>query len=183
MPLAGEIPSATAITSSIGSLIVVGACLRLWVAQEDRDRLKFWITIGLLPLLPLSTLISQAGFLGYGTYWLVAISTFIFAQSRRHLLYWSLAPAVMYIGMSVFVNYMDARVDIRKFVWFQHASLADRLDRVENILQNFEWLDLSNKKHLQAIDTRLNQNILVGAAVARLELGKTPSPLAPRSLT
>ena len=119
-------------------------------------------------------MITQAGFLGYGTYWLVAISTFIFAQSRRHLLYWSLAPAVMYIGMSVFVNYMDARVDIRKLVWFQHASLADRLDRVENILQNFEWLDLSNKKHLQAIDTRLNQNILVGAAVARLELGRTP---------
>lgn len=63
LPLAGEIPSATAIISSIGSLIVVGACLRLWVAQEGRDRLKYWTTVGLLPLLPLSTVI-LAGFLG-----------------------------------------------------------------------------------------------------------------------
>ena len=109
MPLAAEVPSATAIISSIGSLIVVGVCLRLWVAQEGRDRLKFWITIALLPLLPLFTLI-QAGFVGFGTHWALIISTFIFAQSRRHLLYLFLAPVVVYVGMSVFVNYMDARV-------------------------------------------------------------------------
>ncbi len=173
MPLAAEVPSATAIISSIGSLIVVGACLRLWVAQEGRDRAKFWITIGLLPLLPLSTLI-QAGFLGFGTHWALIVSAFIFAQSRRHLLYLLLAPVIVYVGMSVFVNYMDARVDIRKLVWYQQASLADRLDRVEKIFQNFEWLDLSNKRHRQAIDKRLNQNFLVGAAVARLESGRKP---------
>ena len=171
MPLAGEIPSATSIISSIGSLIVVGACLQLWVAQEGRDRLKLWITICLLPLLPLFTLI-QAGFLGFGTYWVLTISTFVFAQLKRQLLYFSLAPAVVYVGMSVFVNYMDARYDIRKLVWNQQASLADRLDRVEKVFQNFEWLDLANKRHRQSIDGRLNQNYLVGAAVARLASGR-----------
>ena len=173
IPLAGEIPSATAIISSIGSLVVVGACLRLWVAQEGRDRLKFWTTVGLVPLLPLSTLI-QAGFLGFGTHWALTVSTFIFAQSRRHLLYLCLAPVILYVGMSVFVNYMDARHDIRQLVWYQQASLADRLDRVEDIFRNFEWLDLSNKRHRQSIERRLNQNFLVGAAVARLETGRKP---------
>jgi hypothetical protein len=173
MPLVGEITSATAITSSIGALIVVGACLRLWVAQEGRDWLKWWTTICLVPLLPLSTVI-YAGFLGYGTYWALTISTFIFAQSRQRLLYFSLAPVVVYVGMSVFVNYMDARQDLRKLVWYQQSSLADRLDRVENIFQNFEWLDLSNKKHRESIDGRLNQNFLVGAAVERLKSGRTP---------
>ena len=173
MPLAGVIPSATAIISSIGSLIVVGACLRLWVAQEGQDRLKFWITIAILPLLPLFTLI-QAGFIGYGTYWVLTISAFIFAQSRRRLLYLFLAPVVAYVGMSLFVNYMAARQDIRNVVWHQRASLADRLDRVENIFRNFEWLDPSNTRHRREIESRLNQNFLVGAAVARMESGLQP---------
>jgi hypothetical protein len=173
MPWAAVVPSATAIVSSIGSLIVIGACLRLWVAQEGRDRLKFWSTVGLLPLLPLSTVI-QVGFLGFGTHWAIIVSAFVFAQLRRHLLYLLLAPAIVYVGMSIFVNYMDARVDIRKLVWYQHAGLADRLDRIERIFQNFEWLDLSNNRHRQSIERRLNQNLLVGAAVARLESGRKP---------
>jgi len=168
LPSASAISSATAVISSIGSLTVVGICLRLWAAREGRDRWKFLSTIALLPILPLSTLI-QSGFLGFGTVWALTVSTFIFAQTRRRLLYLSLAPVVLYVGMSLFVNYMAARDDIRKLVWYQQASLVDRLDRVEEVFQNFEWLDLSNAKHRRAIENRLNQNLLVGAAVTKLK--------------
>jgi hypothetical protein len=168
MPLAGAVPSATAIISSIGSLMVIGACLRLWVAREGRDWLKFWSTIALLPVLPFFTVI-QTGFIGFGTYWAMAISSFLFAQSKRRWLYFSMTPVALYVGMSFFVNYMAARDDIRKLVWYQQAGLADRLYRVGDIFSNFEWLDMSNVKQRRIIELRLNQNLLVGAAVAKLE--------------
>ena len=58
------IPSATAFVGPLGSLIMVGACLRLWVARESRNRLKLWSTLALLPVLPLATVI-QHGFIGF----------------------------------------------------------------------------------------------------------------------
>jgi hypothetical protein len=173
MPLAGAIPSATAIISSFGSLIIVGVCLRLWVAQEGGNRLKFWSTIAALPLLPLATLL-QGGFLGFGTMWVMAISTFLFAQSKRRLLLLFVAPVILFVGMSVFVNYMASRDDIRRLVWYRQASLSDRLERIEDIFVSFAWLDFSNVRHRRSIDLRLNQNALVGAAVARLDAGLVP---------
>ena len=108
MPLVASIPSATAFVAPLGSLILIGACLRLWVATETRNQLKFWSTMALLPVLPLVTLV-QGGFLGGGTIWAITIVAFLFAQSKRRLVYVFLAPAVFFGGLSVFVNYMAAR--------------------------------------------------------------------------
>jgi hypothetical protein len=170
MPLAARIPSATAVVAPLGSLIMVGACLRLWVASETGNRLKFWSTIALLPVLPLTTLI-QGGFLGGGTGWAMVIVSFLFAQSKRRLVYFLFAPAVFYGGLSVFVNYMAARQEIRELVWYQQASIGDRVSRVTDSFRNFEWLDLSNSRQRKPIDDRLNQNYFIGIAVERLELG------------
>ena len=170
--LAARIPSATAIVAPLGSLIMVGACLRLWVATESRNRLKFWTTVALLPVLPLATVV-QGGFIGFGTYWVLAIVTFMFAQSKWRVGFFLLAPVVCFVGLSVFVNYMIARNEIRQLVWYQQAEIGDKLQRIADVFQNnFEWLDLSNERHREAIDNRLNQNFLVGAAVARLESGQ-----------
>jgi hypothetical protein len=170
--LASAIPSATAFVAPLGSLIMVGACLRLWVARESRNWLKFWSTMVLLPVLPLATVI-QGGFLGFGTYWVLAIVTFVFAHSKRRVGCFLLAPVVFFVGLSVFVNYMMARDEIRQLVWYQQAEMGDRLQRIANVFQNnFEWLDLSKERHRVAIDDRLNQNVLVGLAVGRLESGQ-----------
>jgi hypothetical protein len=166
-----DIPSASAIMSSLGSLIIVAACLQLWIASKTRNSLKFWSTVALLPLLPLITVI-RAGFLGYGTYWLLAIVAFLYGQSRRRVTYFLTAPAVFFVGLSLFVNYMAARGDIRQLVWYEQASFGDRLQRIGDIFQNFEWLDLSNSRHREAINSRLNQNWFIGVAVAKLEAGE-----------
>jgi hypothetical protein len=170
LPFAGRIPSASAIISPLGSLIVVGASLRFWIANESGNWRKFWSTTILLPLLPLFTLI-QGGFLGFGTMWAVTIAAFLFAQSKRKVAYLLLAPPMFLIGLSFFVNYMAARNDIRQLVWHEQASLGDRAQRIADVFDNFEWLDLSNERHREAIDGRLNQNLLVGAAAARLKSG------------
>jgi hypothetical protein len=168
--LVASIPSGTAIVGPLGSLILVGLCLRFWVARESRDWLKFWSTMALLPVLPLATLV-LGGFLGNGASWIMAIVSFVFAQSKRRVGFFLLAPVVCFVGLSVFVNYMIARDEIRRLVWFQPAPIGDRLQRIADVFQNFQWFDLSNGQHRKAIDDRLNYNVLVGAAVARLESG------------
>jgi hypothetical protein len=57
-------------------------------------------------------------------------------------------------------------------VWYQQVGLADRFDRLQQMFTTFQWLDSENPEQRYVIDGRLNQNLLVGAAVERLESGK-----------
>jgi hypothetical protein len=172
LPVLGGLATVTAVIASLGSLVVIGGCLWLWVARENRNRFRFWSTIALLPLLPLATVV-QGGFIGFGTYWILAIVAFVFAQSKRRLGYFLLAPVVIFVGLSVFVDYMAVRTDIRQMVWYQQTPVEDRIQGIaEKLFENFEWVDLSNFRHRIAIDNRLNQNWFVGLAMARLESGK-----------
>ena len=164
------IPSITALLSALGSLIVVGACLRLWAAREERKPLKLWVMVAFLPLLPLVTVV-QGGFIGYGTYWVLVILSFLFAQSNRRPVYVLVAPAFFFVGLSLFVNYAASRNEIRQLVWQQQAGISDRLQRIADVFRDFRWLDFSNPQHHRAIDLRLNQNFYVGAAIARLDSG------------
>src|SRR5207244_2920412 len=123
-----------------------------------------------LPVLPLST-VMLGGFLGFGTNWALGVATFVLAQLRWRLRALLLAPLICYVGLSVFVNYMAARGEIRTLVWIEQAGISDRVQKIADVLDHFEWFDLSNTRHRSTIDDRLNQNLLVGAAVERLESG------------
>jgi hypothetical protein len=169
-PFIGAIPSVSSVIASLSLLLVVGTSLRLWVARKSRNLRKFWVTIALLPLLPLLTVIRE-GFLGAGMYWVLAVISFIVAQSKQRISYLLFAPAAVFVGLSLFVNYMAAREDLRRLVWSQQAEVGDRMQRIVKIFEDFEWLDSSNSRQRFVIDGRLNQNWLVGAAVERLESG------------
>jgi hypothetical protein len=145
----GRIPSMGVIVSALGSLIIVGACLRLWAAREQQLWLKFWSTVALLPLLPLATVV-QGGFLGFGAMWVLTIVAFLFAGSRRKAAGLLFAPAVLFVGLSVFVNYMAARGEIRELVWYQQATIGERLQRIADVFGNFAWLNLSDPQHRAA---------------------------------
>jgi hypothetical protein len=119
-------------------------------------------------LIPMVTLIRQ-GFLSYGVMALATIMLFI-AQFFRPR--WLLALAFLasaYPGLTVYVSYMRDRDDIRAVVWSgQNNSLRDRLETGWHTLSTMEAFDPYNPSHLEAIDNRLNQNGLVGTAVANL---------------
>lgn len=172
LPLIGSVATITSVISSLGSLVIVGLCLRLWVARETGNLRKFWFTVILLPLLPLVGVV-QSGFIGYGTFWILAILSFVFCQSKRRLGYVLIAPAVIYIGLSAFVSYMAAREEIRAVAWDKTKALSDRIGPVEGaFLRSLAWFDASNPKHRQLITARLNQNLLTGVAAARFDAGQ-----------
>jgi len=71
------------------------------------------------------------------------------------------------VALSFYVCYMRDRSEIREVVW-GGRSLVDRVEQVFDTVARFEWFDPTYPTHLVHVDTRLNQNFLVGSAVSRL---------------
>ena len=77
---------------------------------------------------------------------------------------------VAVLGTSLFANYAVARDNIRAVVW-SDAGWEARIRVVADAFSDLEPLALSNPKHIEALDLRLNQNYFVGVAVSRLDAG------------
>jgi hypothetical protein len=169
LPVSSLIPSATAITSAGWNLVLAGLGLTCWRAWKEKkgSKLTLWLVAALS--LPFLTIITQ-GFLGYGAAAFLAVSAFImsFYQPRWKLVVGGFAIA--YLGFSFYVTYMRDRTEIREVVWRQEST-TNRLARVYETVTSLEGFNPYDVAHLERIDGRLNQNVLVGAAVYYLESG------------
>lgn len=163
----GAIPSATAVLFAGFNLILVSICIGLWHSHLERKRRQFILLVAATILLPLFTIVTQ-GFLGYGVGYVIVIVAFVVASYRLGWRWVPVGLALGFFALSFYVTYMRERDHIRSAVW-QGRDYEARWEKVEGIWQNFEWFDPFNKKHLQRIDWRLNQNWFVGAAVSHLE--------------
>jgi hypothetical protein len=172
LPVSALVPSLTAVTSVLGALLILGFWLRLYAATTANDSWQTLLMFAMLPLLPLTTLVTE-GFLGYGTSWVLSIVAFQFVIARRRIWFYLATPFVIFLGLSLFVTYFQQRLEIRSVTWNQNASVMQRLDKVSTLVTDFQLLDLSNGKHLFALDQRLNQNYLVGMGVMRHREGGT----------
>jgi hypothetical protein len=170
LPIASLVPSAASAVSALSSLLVLGLWLCIYAASISGNSRRLIKALGLLPFLPLATL-AVNGFLGYGVIWVICILTFLFIMSRRRTLFFIAAPFVVYFGLSLFVTYMGERTGIRESVWYEQAGTFDRLDRISKIATNFQLLDLNDLNHLETLNGRLNQNLLVGMLVERHQDG------------
>lgn len=172
IPVLRSVPSFGAVANCGAYLIVAGFCLGCWESWQRGNRSAFLLWLTLTLGFPLFTMLTM-GFLGYGA--LAAIMVFAFAL----VLYrprWQagLAFAVAgYLGLSLYVTYMRDRNDLRDTVWGGEAYSA-RLETIKRIFFQFELFSIANEQHLQAVDGRLNQNLLVGAAVRSLDSGLVP---------
>jgi hypothetical protein len=165
-----RIPGTDAVVSSGFALAVAGFGLAwLWHWRAGR-RSRAWLVLASTLLVPVLT-VSLAGFLGFGVSFLVSLGSFVavYYRPRWHLAI--LGPVVAFVGVSLFPAYMMTRTDIRKAVW-GGAAYGERFEKMYLMLTQFQTFDPDNKDHMQAIDGRLNQNILVGRAVRYLEAGR-----------
>jgi hypothetical protein len=171
-PMLGRLPL-TAVISALGKLSIAGACLGLYAAYRsgNSERIRQWLVVALA--FPVITTVASA-FIGYGVYALLSVVAFVVAFSRiraRHLLL--VLPAI-YLGLSIYVTYMRDRTEYRTAVWLDEVSLMSRLDRLADTFLDFGWFNPNDDKHREAIDLRLNQNELVGAAEERIATGQVP---------
>ncbi|HEX2150572.1 MAG TPA: hypothetical protein VHG31_01080 [Stellaceae bacterium] len=166
----GRLASATAILSSFPNLLILGFWMLCYQTGSPADARRRVLALGLLPLLPLTTLVT-GGFLAYGIHWVLGILAFCYVVARRRVWIYLFSPLLVFLGLSLFVTYMGQREAIREVVWYEQASFFDRLEQVSRVITEFQLLDPSSEAHLTAIDDRLNQNALVGAAVAKHQAG------------
>ena len=161
-----SLPSATAIISTGQQLLVVGVGLCCWQSWREGNARNLALWIGAALAFPFITIVTR-GFIGYGAGATVCVLIFVstFIRSRARVVIAALL--LCYLGLSVFVSYMRDRNQIRASVW-GGQSLNNRLGTLADTMDTFEWFDPTNVDHLQRLDSRLNQNILVGAAVERM---------------
>ena len=172
LPVSALVPSLTAVTSVLGTLLILGLWVQLDAAAATNNSRQTLLILATLPLLPLATLVT-GGFIGFGTVWALSVVSFLFVIARRRLWFYLATPPVFFLGLSLFVTYAEQRNEIRDVIWYQNAGIMRRLDRVSTLVTDFQLLDLSNESHLNALDLRLNQNYLVGAGVMRHREGET----------
>ena len=172
LPVFWVIPSFQSLTSSGTWLIVVGLCLGCWRAYllKQPQNFRLWLLITLcLPLLTVAT----GGYASYGSMMVVFTLSFVLVFSRPNGKTILTIVLVGLLGSSFFVNYYRDRGEIRGVVW-GNQGWGSRIDVLSDTFANFEFLDITNPQHLQAINDRLNQNILVGEAIEYMGSGNIP---------
>ncbi len=161
--LAESFATITALLAAGWNLLVVGLALASWEAWQRgrRGASLGWLVVA--ACLPFFTIVAQ-GFLWYGAAAFLSVFSFFVTFYRPRWKLVLMACLIAYLGTSLYVTYMRDRLAIRDVVW-RDQPLVDRLEVVYLTLSNPEWFNAPNVAHLQAIDLRLNQNLLVGAAV------------------
>lgn len=167
-PIFRLIPSMGSLGTAGTGLSVVAATLGCWQAWDrgDRKRLLWWF-VGSTLCFPLMTL-TFLGFMSFGVAAALVIWFFTFAFYRPRWVALAALITLTYGGLTLYVNYMRERESIRHSVWGQR-QLSNRLDRMSKVIVNFEFLNLYKQQHLEYIDSRLNQNQLIGMCQNYLE--------------
>jgi hypothetical protein len=170
-PLAGYLPSMTAFVSTGSMVAVVAMSLKCWSAWHGSREPSMWAWLVATAVLPLITVLGQ-GFLGYGFAAMLTIFAFVAAFYRPRSIVVVAGVLLLYLGLSVYVTYMRDRRDIRAVVW-TGGGMSERIGQITGTVMTIEWFDPRDVRHLDRIDLRLNQDYLMGAAVAYLDGGST----------
>lgn len=170
-PLAGYLPSMTAFVSTGSMVAVVAMSLKCWGAWHRGREPTMWAWVAATAVLPLITVLGQ-GFLGYGFAAMLTIFAFVASFYRPRSIVVIAGVLLLYLGLSVYVTYMRDRRDIRAVVW-TGGGMSERIGQIAGTVTTIEWFDPRDLRHLDRIDLRLNQDYLMGAAVAYLAGGST----------
>ncbi len=169
-PFLRDVPTVSAVTSVLNQLLLLGICLGMWNAWHARRRFAFVLWVVALGALPVMTIVFQ-GFIGFGTVALMTGLAFLASFFRPRWVVVVVGVVFVVVGLSAFVTYFRDRDQIRRVVW-GNESFEERTAQFLETFSEFEMIDPANPRHLNSIDSRLNQNWLVGAAVENLLNGK-----------
>lgn len=164
------LPTVTSLTAAGHQLIVAGLCLICWQAwgEGDKKRFKRWLFISfLLPLIS----ITLYGFLGVGMTMTLVIFLFVARFFRPSFKTLIICVLLVYIGLSLYLTYMRDRGVLRDAAW-GGAPISKRVELLKASITQPVWFNIFDLEQLELIDGRMNQNILVGAAVEYIGSGR-----------
>jgi hypothetical protein len=168
-PFVGNIDSFSAVVSAGFQLSTIAAFLFIYKRQGSLlSRIGLTICLVFFPVYQLVL----NGFLGFGVTFIVTILIFLVVTKRVPVLLLIASPLLAYTLFSFIISYLVARDDYRAVIW-EDVTLGERVQAFDNLLSRFEWFDSENELHLRAIDGRINQNWLFGAAIEAVSNGKT----------
>lgn len=165
-----QIPSVGAAVGKGAGIWMLGVLLGLRAAFQRGDGKRIGIWLGALMVYPVLMLL-LGGFLSYGSAAIIIVCSALTISTRS---YWRVVAGIsvfVFLSLSIFVNYFQHRADIRDQVW-GGAPLEARINSVLDMFRDFEWLDPTNRMHLIALDSRLNQNYFAGLAAQRIQQGE-----------
>jgi hypothetical protein len=158
-----------ALVSSGYRLAIAGFCLQWFLFWKAGKTKQAHLTLLLSLVIPFLT-VSLMGFMGFGVFACISIACFVGVFYRPRSAFVVGAGVILLLGLSLYPTYMSVRQGIRKAVW-GGEGFSSRLEKMELLLSDWQWFDAENKKQLNAIDERVNQNILVGKAVHYMSEG------------
>jgi hypothetical protein len=164
-----QIPSVSAAVGKGGGIWMLGVMLGLRAAVQRGDRKRIAIWLGALMVYPVLMLL-LGGFLSYGSAAIIIVFSALAISTRSN---WRVVVGItvfVFLTLSIFVNYYQHRNDIRDQVW-GGAPIEARIGSVIDVVKDFKWFDPTNRRHLIALDQRLNQNYFAGLAARRIQLG------------
>jgi hypothetical protein len=167
-----DLPTINALVNTGSLLMVVAVSLKCWNGWQHGDGWRMWRWFFACAAFPIVTVIAQ-GYLGYGFAAAVTVFAFFACFYRPRWRVVVIALTISYIGFSGYVTYMRDRRDIRAVVWAR-GDLSERVDQLSATLSTPEPFSLYETTHLDRIESRLNQNYLIGAAVDQLNSGLVP---------
>lgn len=162
-----NLPSVNALIDRSSVVWVLGALLGLRAAVRSRDfyRMALW---AMVPVAFSIVQIFAIGFLSYASTDIIIVASALVVNARK---YWHIFASVLFLtvfGLNVFVNYFENRDDIRTSIGL-NATIQQRLNSVNT--RDLHFFNPSNPDDLAALDQRLNQNLFVGLAAVRIDLG------------
>ena len=168
--LLGRIPSLGSLTGAGSALSIVAVFLFCYTAYQRGDRSAFWRWVVATSGFPFATVVLM-GFANSGTQAAMTVWMLIYRFFKPRLLALLGFVCLLYGAMTFYVNYMRERDSIRSAVWGR-GGIGLRLERMRDMIVHFEPFNVYNHGHLERMDSRLNQNDLVGKAVINLASGR-----------
>lgn len=165
-----DIPSVAAALDKGASIWMLGVILGLRKAVQGGDRKGIVLWTLAMMAFPVFILL-LGGFLSYGSAAIILVCAVLTISTQSYMRVVVGIAVFVFVSLSIFVNYYHHRNEIRRQVW-GGAPLEARVGSVLDTARDFEWLDLTNRDHLKALDERLNQNYFVGLADRRIAQGQ-----------
>ena len=171
MPFLFWIPSVGAVIERGGLIWMLAIILGLRAALRRQDKQLVLRWLAALMIYPVLMLLF-GGFMSYGIASMITVLSAVVVVARSPARVAVGCVLATIAGMSVFLSYFEHRTAIRGAVW-GGAPVEQRVDASMGAVRDIALFDPGNDSHLYALDLRLNQNVFVGLAAARIESGQS----------